>query len=585
MVKLNARKKSHALMRACAFLTVFTFLIAGMAFAQPALADTPSGTWTAVGGPVSPAQSGMQPVIAVGGGTPYVAYDLGGGYAAKYANGSWSTLPEIRPGNFATSLSLQVYNNTLYAGFLDGLLGHNAGYARVKKYDGTKWVQIGSIGSSGSATDMSMVISGGTLYVAYTDNNSAIVKKYTGSAWENVGASGLASTGIAQKTVLKVDDATGTPYVAYTDETNKNIIVRKYSGGSWTSVGNSISLQILTRLTLAVGNGQPYIGVYNNVYKLSGTSWQELGDPGTLVNSSSNFDLALSGGVPYYVFTDGQNGDRVTLRKYNGSAWENVGPASSVGIAPSLAFENGVPYIAYLSDIRVNVQKYVPAGGSTPSVQTGTVVNCTTSVNVRSGPGTTYSIIGPAPKGAKYTVTGQSGSWYKIDYNGKTGYISSTYLSVSSSTPTPTPTPDPTPVKTGTVVNCTTSVNVRSGPGTTYSVIGSAPKGAKYTVTGQSGSWYKIDYSGKTGYISSTYLSVSSSTPTPTPTPVKTGTVVNCTTSVNVRSGPGTTYAVIGSAPKGAKYTVTGQSGSWYKINYNGKTGYISASYLSVTSS
>ena len=59
--------------------------------------------------------------------------------------------------------------------------------------------------------------------------------------------------------------------------------------------------------------------------------------------------------------------------------------------------------------------------------------------------------------------------------------------------------------------------------------------------------------------------------------------MVNCTTGVNVRSGPGTTYAVLGSAPKGAKYTVTGQSGSWYKINFNGKTGYISSVYLSVS--
>ena len=203
----------------------------------------------------------------------------------------------------------------------------------------------------------------------------------------------------------------------------------------------------------------------------------------------------------------------------------------------------------------------------------GTVVNCTTSVNVRSGPGTGYSVLGSAKKGAVYTVTGQSGSWYKIDYNGKTGYISATYLSVSGTT-------NPPAAQTGTVVNCTTSVNVRSGAGTGYAVIGSAPKGAKYTVTGQSGSWYKIDYNGKTGYISSTYLSVSGTT-NPPPT-IRTGTVVNCTTSVNVRSGAGTSYAVLGSAKKGATYTVTGQSGSWYKIDYNGKTGYISSTYLSV---
>ena len=139
--------------------------------------------------------------------------------------------------------------------------------------------------------DMSMVISGGTPYIAYTDNNTAIVKKFTGSAWVNVGTSGIASAGYAQKTVLKVDNATGTPYIAYADETGTNIYVRKFNGSSWAAVGGKISLPILTRLALAVDNGTPYIGIYNEVYKLSGTSWQALGNPGTLVNSSSDFDL------------------------------------------------------------------------------------------------------------------------------------------------------------------------------------------------------------------------------------------------------------------------------------------------------
>jgi uncharacterized protein YgiM (DUF1202 family) len=209
---------------------------------------------------------------------------------------------------------------------------------------------------------------------------------------------------------------------------------------------------------------------------------------------------------------------------------------------------------------------------------TGTVVNCTSSVNVRSGPGTNYAVIGSAPKGTVYAVTGQSGSWYKIVYGSKTGYISASYFSVSSAPPVENP---PT-AQTGTVVNCTSGVNVRSGPGTSYSIIGSAPKGATYTVTGQSGSWYKIVYGSKTGYISASYFSVSSAPPVENPPTAQTGTVVNCTSGVNVRSGPGTSYSIIGTAPKGATYTVTGQSGSWYKIVYGSKTGYISGSYFSV---
>lgn len=65
------------------------------------------------------------------------------------------------------------------------------------------------------------------------------------------------------------------------------------------------------------------------------------------------------------------------------------------------------------------------------SVKTGKVVNCTTSVNVRSGPGTGYRVVGAAPKDALYSVLGMSGSWYKIDFSGKTAYIFKTYLSIS----------------------------------------------------------------------------------------------------------------------------------------------------------
>lgn len=160
----------------------------------------------------------------------------------------------------------------------------------------------------------------------------------------------------------------------------------------------------------------------------------------------------------------------------------------------------------------------VPASAVSSAYQTGTVVNCASSVNVRIGPGTGYKLLGTAPKGAAYTVYGKSGSWYKIDYNGKIGYVYYTYLSVSSSPQ------ESAPSQTGTVVNCVKSVNVRSGPGAGYKLLGTAPKGASYAVTGKSGSWYAVLYNGKTGYINSEYLSVTISSPAPTATPSPTAT-------------------------------------------------------------
>lgn len=46
---------------------------------------------------------------------------------------------------------------------------------------------------------------------------------------------------------------------------------------------------------------------------------------------------------------------------------------------------------------------------------------------------------------------------------------------------------------------------------------------------------------------------------------------------VNIRSGPGTGYSLVGSAQVGEKFPVTGknQAGDWWQINYNGQTGWI----------
>ena len=50
-------------------------------------------------------------------------------------------------------------------------------------------------------------------------------------------------------------------------------------------------------------------------------------------------------------------------------------------------------------------------------------------VNVRSGASTDYEQIGSLNANQKVTVTGQADTgWYRIDYNGKEGYVSDKYL-------------------------------------------------------------------------------------------------------------------------------------------------------------
>jgi uncharacterized protein YraI len=52
------------------------------------------------------------------------------------------------------------------------------------------------------------------------------------------------------------------------------------------------------------------------------------------------------------------------------------------------------------------------------------------------------------------------------------------------------------------------------------------------------------------------------------------------TGSVNMRTGPGTQYAVILTIPAGSRVQVGGCS-SWCSVSYGGARGYVSASYIS----
>ena len=113
------------------------------------------------------------------------------------------------------------------------------------------------------------------------------------------------------------------------------------------------------------------------------------------------------------------------------------------------------------------------------------------------------------------------------------------------------------------------AVNFRSGPSTSYSSLGSFNKGDKVEYLGTSGSWVQVKYDNKTGYVYGSYVGDYSYTK------------YVIATTLNVRSGAGTSYSVLGSLSKGTKVEVISTTNGWSKISYNGSTGYVSSQYLS----
>ena len=213
-----------------------------------------------------------------------------------------------------------------------------------------------------------------------------------------------------------------------------------------------------------------------------------------------------------------------------------------------------------------------------PNVGTKIKVVAATSLNVRSGPSTGHGIIGSLKNNEKVEVISESNGWSKIKYNGKEGYVSSTYLKDSNEGGTSKPDEKPN-VETKIKVVTATSLNVRSGPSTGHGIIGSLKNNEKVEVISESNGWSKIKYNGKEGYVSSTYLKDSNEGGAVTP-PEQTKTKVVTATSLNVRSGPSTGHGIIGSLKNNEKVEVISESNGWSKIKYNGKEGYVSSTYL-----
>lgn len=230
------------------------------------------------------------------------------------------------------------------------------------------------------------------------------------------------------------------------------------------------------------------------------------------------------------------------------------------------------------------------------------------TVNVRSGPSSKYSVLGTVRKGAKLNVKGKfSNNWYKIEFKNGFGYITGQYLGSFQAENTDVD-------KEMTVVSGTAvvkeSLNVRKGPATTYSKLAVLAKGTRVELLGKfANNWYKIKYSGGTGYVSGDYLAVTEQTtnqttttkptttttkptttlPTTTAPGVDSGmTVVSGTATVteplNIRKGPATTYNKITVMPKGTVVELLGRfSNNWYKIRYGNIIGYVSGDYLKVS--
>jgi len=244
-------------------------------------------------------------------------------------------------------------------------------------------------------------------------------------------------------------------------------------------------------------------------------------------------------------------------------------------------------------------------------------------LNLRSGPATSYGIMATMPAGAAVELSGQVANGFsQLTWNGSTGWAATEYLSTEGGgttvpapgapvTPTPTvsvqnvPPVGDTPIGTATVSTVGFSLNMRSGPGISYGVVRGIPSGAEVELMGEAQNGFRpVRYGGTTGWASADYLRIGGTGTPVTPTASATApattvpanppaggvigdtvtgsaTVTTVGVSLNLRSGPGTSFAVIRSIPSGAQVDVMGAAQAGFlPVRYQGTKGWASADYL-----
>ena len=174
---------------------------------------------------------------------------------------------------------------------------------------------------------------------------------------------------------------------------------------------------------------------------------------------------------------------------------------------------------------------------ATAFAETATVTG--SEVNVRSGPGASYAILGSYSRGSSVEVVDRSNpAWYAVDYYGTLGYMSSDYLSVQEennftvvSSPSGQAVLDVGQAVVSNPAQAVMQTNgqitgmyvrFRSGPSSTSAILGEYNNGKAITILGTEGDWTLCYIDGQYGYIFSQYVSGSAAAVSATPAPAAT---------------------------------------------------------------
>jgi uncharacterized repeat protein (TIGR02543 family) len=346
-------------------------------------APDPAARWVSAGNAFT-AGVANTPVLKAGAdGTLYVLFrdEANDGKATVMKRGAddaqWSTVGSAGFSQWAIGIpSLLVDGDTLYAAF--GVVDQdNMAYVHVMKYDlksDGDWTQAGLPIEVGEYVPYwlwdqdsapYLIKHNGAVLVGYRDGTSfggMTVRKLTGSGdWEPVGTPQFSPGDIYDPSLVVLN---GTLYAGFTDymfDADYGATVMKFNEGtgSWELVGRRGFTDGNAFGTSLVTVGERLFVVYENkahkaaamMFDAARGEWVAAGDSDGFSSGEAYVIAAVSkdGGL-YAAYRDTAHDDRLTVMKYTGSGWAEVGsPGLTTGkiYEPSLLVHDDVLYVVY----------------------------------------------------------------------------------------------------------------------------------------------------------------------------------------------------------------------------------------------
>jgi Secretion system C-terminal sorting domain len=242
--------------------------------------------------------------------------------------------------------------DTVFATFNPYINGSGGNGFQVMMWNGNIWKNFGNLnGNLGIST---MARDGlGSLYAAgsFSLVNHPGVAKSNGGAWQDVGNS--ANILSASEITKIIVDSTGNVYATgYFRNSNGKYYVAKWNGTSWIELGtgaNSLNSEEVIPSMAVDKAGNVYVCAYKffeyGIYKWNGTTWGLV--------AASPFDTPLDAvqsiavddnGVVYSTMTDWPGN---YVRKWTGSSWVKMGGFGTGAIQVVAGYKNNIFIVCY----------------------------------------------------------------------------------------------------------------------------------------------------------------------------------------------------------------------------------------------